>query len=265
MILTRQQVADLLGRPDVLDPDVFSDAYLNGVISGVEGAITTFLRWNPVLSIYTNEQGVAQFIQSGSYAGRYLVELKNQPLVPGEAPAIFTKFQLRYPLTIPTGSDVALDFVKVFNDTGQVFCLAPGTVEALAAVTFGYAPPMSRATAVAYVASYAAGYATGNGSDPLNPLTSLPFSGVPTLPTYIRDAALLLVRERLMYDRVLNAQPDNPNAAMRYRVRVGEREEQYRPMSSAGVPGKLGMGTPLSDRAAILLQSSVKRRLPLFA
>jgi hypothetical protein len=265
MILTRQQVADFLARPDVLDPDVFSDPYLNGVITGVEGAITAFLRWNPVLSLHTNEQGVAQYVQNGNYAGRYLVELKNQPLVPGEAPAIFTKFQLRYPLTIPTASDVALDFVKVFNETGQVFCLAPGTVEALTAVTFGYAPIMNRATAVGYVASYAAGYAVGNGSDPLNPLTTLPFTGITPLPPHIRDAAVLLVRERLMYDRAMNAQPDNPNAAMRYRVRVGEREEEYRPMSSAGGPGKLGMGTPLSERAAMLLQGSVKRRLPLFA
>jgi hypothetical protein len=258
MILDRPTIQNLLNYS--LDVNTYPDLYLNTVIAAVEGDIERYLGWNPTLHYWQNEEGTAQYVQGGPYAGRYLLEMRNQPLVPGDATAIFTSLQLRYAMTPPTGTSVTLSYATVMHDTAQVFCLGPGAVEAM----FAFAPSLQAVSAVGYTASYCAGYAVNNGTDPINPVTSLPFTNVSPLPTQIQQAAALLVREKLIFGAALNKSWDSPAAGFVTRRRVGEREEAYQVPTQSTASRTLGFGTSLSGSAAQLLKPYIRRQEPLF-
>lgn len=255
-LLDRSTLAQLMDRPDLVtegyEPgadETGFDAYITSICDAVEDEIAGYLQWSPALAVHTAEEGPVAYISTGPYAGRYLIETYHRPLVPGPASTIFTSLQLSYPLALAVPTDVSLAFVSVLHQSGRLYAMAPGAALALAQLTYGWAPALVPGSATGYIATYAAGYATGI-NDPTPDGTSNTSYNAAPLPSDIRQAAALLARERLMMDAAGNAQTQNPYAGAYQSLRLGtDWQMQFqRPMAGAQPP-IIGYGTPLAAAA----------------
>ena len=259
-ILSNIDLARALNRPTI-EQEIAeaTPGYYADVLAAVEDEVASYLGYNPCLSVHTGEQGIARLVRSGPYAGRYFIELKHRPLVPGPASAIFAALALDYALVAAIDTQVNYDFVQVEHGTGQIFSVAPGAVDALMGLTWGYAA-MPGIQGVTYTASYAAGYATGV-DDPV-PLPGGSYDAIP-LPTDIKQAALLLVRERLAADLALNANPGTPNAPY---VTAQRFDEWQLTMAAGTTPTapSMGYGTRLAWQAEQKLKSHRRLWVPSF-
>jgi hypothetical protein len=249
-LLDRATLTDSSGNASFLDADSYADAYLAAVLASVDSEIARYLRWTPWLQQTVGEEGAVTWLDSGPYAGRYLIQLRNKFLIPGTAAQVFDGggLSLQYALALTVPSTVSLQFITLRHDTGRVFCLAPGTVEAFTPLFFGYAPPLQNLYAVGYQADYWSGFLTGVG-DPTPPVGVT----VPTLPDDIREAAALLVQEKAIFDAQHRKQMDNPFGAFLLERQVGERRERYGMPQRIG-SASLGYGTPMADAARVLLE-----------
>ena len=265
-ILTREALALASNRDDILDPTVYADDYLADVFAQVQDDIASYLNFDPVLQVHTAEEGPAHLVSSGDYAGRYYLELTHTPLLPGAATGIFTSLQLTYGAPFATPVDVDLTNVLVSHRTGQVFALAPGLAANVvpAALSFAYAPISSPLSVSGYIATYVAGYATGYG-DPTAPGGGS--YGAPPMPANIRQAAVLLARERLALDKVGAATSTSPSGGALAGVKIGDYEVRYYNPFVTGGPVRsqqppLGYGTMLAQMAAAKLDQYLKDPLP---
>lgn len=139
---------------------MYSASYMDSVIQTVSDEIAGFIGFQPYLHFENNEEGLCIYQTKGSYAGRYFIELKQKPLVPGNAYSIFNVLNLTYGLSLLPPSQVSLQFVQIFHHTSQITCLAPGVIDAFSGIGFGqyFIPSI---VAVGYIASYYAGWSTG--------------------------------------------------------------------------------------------------------
>ncbi len=258
-LLDRPTFAALTNRTDVLDATAYGDAYLGGVFQAVQDEIASYLNYDPTLQVHT-EEGIARYNTTGVYRGRYYLQLQHAPLVPGPASTIFSSLQLTYALASQIPTNVGLDFVTMNHTTAQVYALSPGAVEALlgGSIGFGYAPMSDGLYATGYTATYAAGYATGV-SDPTLP-GGVSY-GAPPLPNDIRQAALLLVRERLAYEATQNADPTNTRAGDVERIKSADQEVVYRRPPPRFELNPMGYGGLLAQQAAGKLERHVRRTL----
>lgn len=256
-LLNRQRFADLSRRADVADPNgAYPDSYLLGVLQAVENEIGAYLHFAPALQVHAAEQGPISFMSSGAYAGRYEIELQHRPLPPAPAAMIFASLQLTYALAFTTPADVLLTYVTVDHGTGRVYALAPGVVDALAGFGFQYGAGVA-GYATGYTATYAAGYACGI-SDPTPDGTANTTYNAPPLPEDIRLAAVSLVREQLMIDDALSAEPTNPSAGTLASAQLDQWKLQYRQARSADAEITIGYGTPLARNAQAKLARWVR-------
>lgn len=160
-LLDRDYLADATGSEDFRDEKLYRNAYLASVFSAVQDEIGAFLKWQPALSYHQAEVGNTTLVSEGIYTGRYDIELKNKPLTSDLAVDAILSLQLTYPLALAVPTQVSLQFCSLFRHTGQLYSLAPGAVEALAGVSFGYGGPNPSVYAAGYLATYYAGMATG--------------------------------------------------------------------------------------------------------
>src|SRR5437763_1517851 len=120
-LLDRATLADISGNAAYLDSTRYGDGRLAAILSAVDSSVCAYLRFTPYLMLHAAEEGVAQYLGSGDFAGRYLIELQHRPLVPGTAAQIFTSLELRYALGSVAPSTVSLDLVQVDHGTARAY------------------------------------------------------------------------------------------------------------------------------------------------
>ena len=244
-ILDRSALAAALNRQDLRDPLKYADPYIALVIADVQASIASYLRFDPVLQVIAGEEGPAELDGTGSYRGLYRIQLDHAPLVPGPASGIFTSLQVTYARSAQVTIPADLAYCTIAHATGRVF-LSPGALGALAGIGFDLGGPFGYPQADGYVASYAAGYATGIG-DPLLPGGGS--YGAPPMPADITQAAVLLCRERLAMDDAANASTTSTSAGDVMMVKSGDQTIQYRSTQSSSTtaaPAALGAGTAMA-------------------
>jgi len=258
MLLDRQTFAERARLSDVVNPgSPYSDQYLLPLLQAVEDEIGAYLHFAPALQRHVAEQGPVEFTTSGAYAGRYEIALQHRPLPPVPASLIFTSLQLTYALAFAAPAEVLLTYVTMDHGTGRLYALASGLSDALmGGVGFQYGTRVP-GYATGYTASYVAGYATGVG-DPTPDGTLVTSYLAPPLPEDIRQAAILLARERLMVDDALALEPTNPSAGTLTDAQLDQWKLAYRKPRATDPTVVLGHGTPLSQDAQQKLSKFVR-------
>lgn len=160
-LLSRDLLADATNNEDFRESELYGDAYLGYVFQSVQDEIGSFLKWKPALAQRVGEVGMTTLLDSGVYAGRYDIELKNKPLLTDDATTAIQSLQITYPIALATPSQASLSFCSIFKHIGQLYTLAPGAVEALLGVDFGYGTTRPSVYGTGYIATYYSGFATG--------------------------------------------------------------------------------------------------------
>lgn len=251
-LLNAATLATLTNNTAYTNTTTYPTAYMNGVLSAVQQSVARYLQYDPTLTAWVNEEGGVTYLGSGAYAGRYLIELRNRPLIPGTASTVFSSLALTYSLSLTLPSTLDLTQVVVDHTGARVFALAPGAVEALMGSGFGRSTSVPPIWATAYLASYTAGFSTGI-SDPMPPGGGS--YGAQAIPADIQYAAALLAQEALAVQTAQNADTTQPYAGILTSIRVGERAQTYRPLGAGGNGScSLGYGGPLAQQAQAILE-----------
>lgn len=153
-LLDQTALSDRMPDPSVLDD--FPEEYVAALLADTDEAVVSYLGWDPRLSVHEAEEGTVELAQGGPYVGSYLLELDHLPLVAGPPETAILALALSYPVVyLPS---IACDPRRLLlaHATAQVWV-------PLAVVGGAYFGGARQATAIGYVASYVAGYATGSG------------------------------------------------------------------------------------------------------